>query len=221
MEYWKQVVGTRYLVSINGEVSNMDTQRILELNEDQNGYITVNLYDPEKRTVRVHRLVAEVFVANPDNKPVVNHLNGIKSDNRYTNLVWATSTENLQHAYDTGLKSKGSELSWSKLTESDVEQIKLMFIAGNRSCDIARQFGIAEGSVSNIKKGRAWKHVRPDLVWAEGARLKSTRKLSAEDIPSIRQNFADGLSDADIAAEYGVNRGTIWQIRAGKNWTNY
>lgn len=62
------------------------------------------LYDNGNGTTeRVHRLVASAFVPNPDNKSDVNHIDGNKLNNHYTNLEWVTKSENMRHAYDTGL----------------------------------------------------------------------------------------------------------------------
>lgn len=69
------------------------------------GYMMINVRRIGK-TMLVHRLVAKAFCPNPENKPTVNHINGIKSDNRAINLEWATYHENNQHAYDAGLKAR-------------------------------------------------------------------------------------------------------------------
>ena len=70
-----------------------------------NGYMSISLQlDGKTRVKSVHRLIAEAFVPNPDNKPVVNHINGIKTDNRASNLEWVTHSENDLHAYKTGLR---------------------------------------------------------------------------------------------------------------------
>lgn len=72
------------------------------------GYYQVGLYDGNKRRfIGVHRLVAEAFIPNPDNKQCINHKNGIRTDNRVENLEWVTYSENMLHSYSV-LKRKHS-----------------------------------------------------------------------------------------------------------------
>jgi hypothetical protein len=73
--------------------------RILKLQVDKLGYIRVRFcINQYKTTHKVHRLVAKAFIPNPENKPQVNHKDGIKSNNLYTNLEWNTNLENQYHA---------------------------------------------------------------------------------------------------------------------------
>lgn len=93
----------RYGVSRDGTIIN-DRNNIKVPQETSNGYLKVDLYDNGKKSSkRIHRLVAEAYIPNPYNKPDVNHKDGNKHNNSVDNLEWVTKSENMTHAYQTGL----------------------------------------------------------------------------------------------------------------------
>ena len=95
-----------YLITLDGKVFSMISMKFLKLNNDGRGYLSIQLYDKKGGNKRrlIHRLVAEAYLPNPENKEQVNHINGIKSDNCLLNLEWNTSSENNKHAFRTGLR---------------------------------------------------------------------------------------------------------------------
>ena len=98
-ETWKKVGNCHYSVSSLGRVRNDSTNKIKALRVDKHGYVRVDIYENGKPIrERMHRLVANTFIPNPDNKPQVNHKNGNKMDNAVSNLEWATAKENMEHA---------------------------------------------------------------------------------------------------------------------------
>lgn len=104
---WKKIIiegiETQYSISNKGEVRNDNTNYLLKLAKQQ-GYnqVTLSINKKPKRC-RVHRLVAEAFIPNPENKPYVNHIDGIRDNNSVENLEWVTPAENTQHAVKIGL----------------------------------------------------------------------------------------------------------------------
>jgi hypothetical protein len=94
-----------YEVSENGDVFSFKTNLLLSLQETPDGYIKTGIINSknERKSVAVHILVASAFHPNPNNYPIVNHINGDKSDNFYTNLEWCSFKQNSHHALVTGL----------------------------------------------------------------------------------------------------------------------
>lgn len=90
----------RYLISNLGNVYNIKTKREMKQQTDKYGYKYVSLSIGSKKIKKkVHRMVCEMFLPNIENKPQVNHKNGIRSDNRLKNLEWVTNSENMLHSY--------------------------------------------------------------------------------------------------------------------------
>jgi hypothetical protein len=161
-EVWKTIQGwEQYEISSFGRVKSFKGRkdRILKSWSFSDGYSQVTLCNRGFNTGKsIHRLVAEAFIPNPENKPQVNHINGIKTDNRVENLEWVTPEENMIHAYLAGLIKEGSKHYNSKLNDEQVSKMRNLYRTGNYSQrDLAKKFGTTQANVSNVISGKTWK----------------------------------------------------------------
>lgn len=104
----------------------------------------------------VHRLVGKKYIPNPENKPTINHINGIKDDNRVENLEWATYKENNNHARDTGLWGENI-IHKRKLTPEQVKEIRNKYIPRKYTQKmLSEEYDIDQGTISRIIKNKTY-----------------------------------------------------------------
>jgi len=133
-------------------------ERILKQSTQGGGYKNVSL--GKDNTVLIHRMVAITFINNPDNKPCINHINGIKDDNRVSNLEWVTYSENEKHSYShLGKKPNKTNLGNTGIKSRDSKQVaqysldgKLISVHGSAS-EASRKLGGYQGRISMNARG--------------------------------------------------------------------
>ena len=171
IEEWRPRPDGIYAVSNMGRVrrevgggNNARAGRVLKAGANNHGYRAVLLYDANggRRACTVHALVAEAFLGPRPLGMQVNHKNGIKTDARAENLEYVTPSENLKHAYATGLSpsQKGEANQYSKLTDAQVREIRTLHATTRMSQSaIAARFAVTQSLVSYVLSGSIWRHV--------------------------------------------------------------
>lgn len=137
-------------------------ERVLTESTNKFGYVSVSLTDDYgyHKKIDIHRLVALNHIPNPENKPQVNHIDGVKSNNNIDNLEWCTQAENSAHAAMMGLVPRGENHCRAIFTKEQVLMMKkLIGFGGLTNVQIAEVFGTTQSNVSRIKTGSRWAHL--------------------------------------------------------------
>lgn len=162
-ESGRVVLALERIVNGKNNTKHVRKQKVKAQREDRNGYYRTSLTDSEGilRTVHVHRLVALAFIPKVDTfREHVNHKDGIKKNNHYSNLEWCTPRENLIHALETGLRTnklkpkfKGYNHKKSKLTKENLE-----FILGSDLSlrKLASMFGVHHSIIWGIRNNKRY-----------------------------------------------------------------
>ena len=159
MPYSKWVKINCFLeVSNFGEVKSHG--KIIKGEITSGGYCRVHIsHNGVEYKFLVHRLVAEAFIPNPKRLPEVNHKDGNKQNNSVDNLEWCTRSQNTSHAFKTGLRNyNGCKNPHSKLTQSDVETIRRIYVRGkhceNNSYGLAKRYNVSPKTIQNVVNGK-------------------------------------------------------------------
>jgi hypothetical protein len=179
METWKDIDGAKsYAISNFGRIKRLEHKVWCELNnsfstysetllkpnnKNRKGYNRIKVYylDGTQKMCSIHRLVAEAFIENPLNLPQVNHKDGKKLNNVWTNLEWVTQSQNIRHSIDIlgEIKGKtGESCNFNKLKEETVKTLPELLKKYTKR-KIARLWGVAPTTITEITSGRSWKHL--------------------------------------------------------------
>lgn len=150
-----------YTVDENGIVIAVKTGKQKKITVFPNGYAYVHLHKcGASKCVRVHRIVAEAFLPNPYRHKQVNHINGVKTDNRVQNLEWCDQLSNIKHAMETGLFNPTGESNPSaKLTHEQVTAIRAEYIRGSKQSGtvaLSKKYGVSNVMIGKIVRNENW-----------------------------------------------------------------
>ena len=201
---------TPYLVFEDGRIYNSMNDKFFNQYTNPAGYMYIKVHLLTKsgfvyRNYAVHRMVAETFIPNPENKPQVNHINGIKNDNRVSNLEWVTNSENMIHAYGKELRkpNSGEKVHFAKYTSEQIEMVCKEIEKDELSLyEIEKLTGVPHKTICGIRKRQIWKDISnkytfpPVVVESKFFDHVTNRK--------IHDMARCGISSDKIAAELNI-----------------
>jgi len=197
-----------YLVSNYGKIKGKLVEFLKPTSS--NGYLMCNFG-------LIHRIVVETFISDIPKGMQVNHIDGIKSNNRLDNLEIVTPSENQLHAYRIGLtpKLKGELNGCSELTEKEVLEMYKLFKIGIPNKEIGDKYKIHDRYVSLIRHGKRWKYLFDEHFKPNEANISLGRfTLTKKSLLLLIQDIVDNkLSNVEIGDKYNLDKTSISKIR--------
>lgn len=157
---WRKISGVdNYFVSNDGRIKSFARYKkgLIKSLNIVNGYHAVRINGSGKLYCYVHRLVAQEFIPNPENKPCINHKDANRINNHVSNLEWCTRLENQRHAIENGLYRIRENHPRAKLNEKQVGEIRKKYSLGNTTYKkLADEYGLSKSGIGGIISFRRW-----------------------------------------------------------------
>ena len=149
-----------FTITKHGKIKNLKTNHVYKISYDTHGYCMVYLPMGKRgmvKAIRVHKAVAETFIPNPDNLPVVHHKDENKGNPDWTNLEWVSSKKNTEYHHNE-LKKNTEYFNNRKLNKDDIEKIKSYASYMSRA-EIAKMFNVSKTTIINLLNGKYYKDI--------------------------------------------------------------
>lgn len=228
-------IKTEYQITSSGDVYSLNynhtgKKRKLKTRKNHSGYHLIGIRVNGKCYVKqVHRLVADAFIPNPENKPQVNHINGNKDDNSVNNLEWVTAKENILHAIKTNLKPVGEKSYLAKITEKQAIEISELLVENKLSVpEICKKCKVSYSTVNDIKRKKSWKSLTEKYDFTKHTIKSKTGTFgSKNNLSTINEDkvekicgmiTSNNLSLSEIAKIMGVTYKIVQNIYNGSTW---
>lgn len=217
-------IKTKYIITNNGIIYSIRNNKIKRLKSrpDKDNYLHVIIHLNGVKYYRsVHRLVAEAFIPNPENKPQVNHKDGNHLNNFIDNLEWVTCKENIHHAWKTGLSTAqcGENHPNSIYTNNQIELVcELLEKNENSMIEISNLTNVSYTVVKQIRNRFLWKSISCNYHF-ENYSVSKKQKYTIEQIEYVCKLIDEGdLTLVDISRKTNVPCSTISSIYRCKSW---
>ena len=205
---------SHYYITEEGKVLSSMSGQLKELKQRRtnHGYKDIKI---QGKNYRIHRLVAQAFIPNPENLPQVNHKDTNKANNHVSNLEWCDNSYNQKHAWDNGLQPKRHAIN-CVFTQEQANAIRTEYLNINTSQrQLAAKYGVAKTTIADLLNG---KYYNLDKIIKPLVKNKSEKRLTQEQADEIRKLYHDKqLSCNKLGNMFGVDHKTIRKIIDKKN----
>lgn len=206
-----------YYVREDGKVIGKTGVILVPNVNKRNGYNYVSIkVDGKFVSRRVHRLVAENLISNPNNLPEVNHIDGNKSNNCVENLEWVTSSQNKIHSVNVLGNNVGVAHGMATIGEDTVHEICKMLSSGYQNTYIAEKLDVSVDIVIHIRGRKTWTNISKDYKFPA-----KSRALSLETVEWVCRKLESGMTPREVFEIAENEKLTLQVIRAIKERRNY